>query len=103
MENLTRKKSLSRYNYGVVEQLHKGKVTTTSIGTPYFDNFKPLTTSPEAFKLGNIPIQFSHRPDLISHSFYKTPGYWWYIMMLNNLVDPFESLNSGEDVVLPKI
>jgi hypothetical protein len=98
-----RKKSLSRYNYGVQEVLHKGKVTTTAVGTPFFDNYDPVGLTPAAFKLGNIPIQFSHRPDLISHAFYKTPGYWWYIMMLNNIVDPFENLRSGDDLVLPKL
>tara|TARA_R110000744_G_scaffold279245_1_gene391502 strand:- start:201 stop:509 length:309 start_codon:yes stop_codon:yes gene_type:complete len=98
----SRKKSLSRYNYGVVSQEHKGVVTTTAVGTPYFDSFNPVLTSPTGFKLGNIPIQFSHRPDLISHSFFKTPGYWWYIMMLNNLVDPFEDLATGDDLILPR-
>jgi hypothetical protein len=100
--NISRNKSLSRYNYGVIYQEHKGVTTSTAVGTPYFDNFNPINANPREYKLGRLPLQFSHRPDLISHAFYNTPGYWWYIMQLNNITDPFESLNSAELLIFPK-
>jgi hypothetical protein len=100
--NISRKRSLSRYNYGVVYQEHKGVTTTTAVGTPYFDNFDPVGLSTGDYKIGRLPSQFAHRPDLVSHAFYNTPGYWWFIMLMNNITDPFESLNPTESLILPK-
>lgn len=102
MPYYTEKKSLSRYNYGVDYQYHKGVSVATSVGTPYFDNYRPLEIKPKSFKFGRIPQHFEQRPDVISYIFYGTPGYWWQIMMLNNFVDPFEQMVTGTRILLPK-
>ena len=102
MPDYTEKKSLSRYNYGVVQQRHKGVTVSTSVGTNYFDTYRPLQTDAARYKFGRIPQHFENRPDVISYIFYGTPGYWWQIMMLNNFVDPFEQMGVGSRVVLPK-
>jgi len=102
MPNYSRKQSLSRYNFGVVEQKHKGKTVSTTVGTRYFDSYKPLRLNALGFKSGRIPQHFENRPDVISYIFYGTPGYWWQIMMLNNFVDPFEQMGTGSRILLPK-
>ena len=98
----TRSKFLSRYNYGVMQVQHKGVTTTTTVGTPYFDNFDPVGLFPGDYKVVRLPVQYSHRPDLVSYAFYNTPGYWWYIMQINNITDPFEELISAQPLLLPK-
>lgn len=99
---MTLKTSLSRYSYGVVTHMHKGVPVTTSVGTPFFDNFDPVSKNPAAYKPGRIPQHFENRPDVISYIFYNTPDYWWQIMQLNNFYDPFEQMGTGSRIVLPR-
>lgn len=41
------------------------------------------------------------RPDLISYMFYKTPAYYWVILWLNNISDPFEQMFAGMTLRIP--
>jgi hypothetical protein len=95
-------KSLTRYNYGVVSIRHKGVEVTTSVGDPTFDYSDPLVINRGTYKRGIVPLNFAHRPDLISYLFYKTPGYWWEVMRVNNVWDPLEGFNAGDAILLPK-
>jgi hypothetical protein len=52
-------------------------------------------------RVGKIPAGFEHRPDLISNLFFGTPGYWWYLMLVNGVTDPFEGFNSGDQILIP--
>lgn len=53
--------------------------------------------------VGYIPAGYEHRPDLISNLFYDTVTKDWLIMMFNNIKDPFQELNVGDRVLLPKV
>lgn len=97
----TSKPSYSRYFYGEVALSHKGRITTTSVGSDYD---RLISTLPfEKSKVGKVPILFDNRPDMISDVFYDTPGYWWYIMQANGVTDPFEQLNPGDTITIPVI
>jgi|ETNvirnome_6_100_1030635.scaffolds.fasta_scaffold10195_3 hypothetical protein len=95
-------KSLTRYNYGVVTVRHKGVDVTTSVGDPTFDYVHPTEIYRGQYKRGTIPASFAHRPDVIAYLFYKTPGYWWQVMLVNNVWDPMEGFNVGDSIILPK-
>jgi hypothetical protein len=95
------KPSYSRYNFGSVTLSHKGRPVTTSVGSS-FDDFIRRLPSKEA-KKGRVPFQYANRPDLISNIFYDTPGYWWYVMQYNGIVDPFEQLNPGDTLDIPEL
>lgn len=95
------KKSYSRYNYGVISLNHRGKVTTTSVGSS-FDEFI-MSLGGISNKEGVVPSYVANRPDTISNIFYNTPGYWWYPMQYNSFVDPFETLNPGDKILIPEL
>lgn len=94
----------SRYSiYGQVTHKVNGRLTTTSVGSPAFDD---LITDKKAFltgRTGKIPAGFAHRPDLISNLFYNTPKYWWLILLANNIADPFDRLNEGDEIFIPEL
>ena len=74
---------------------HKGKIVTTLAGSPFFTT--PTSLFPERF----IPAGYEHRPDLISNLFFDSSQNWTYVMAINGLSDPFESLNVGDRISLP--
>lgn len=82
---------------------HKDKVTNTPVGTDAYDFFVENITSLFEYEVGYIPASAAHRPDLISQVFYDTPAYWWLIMLFNNVTDPFEQLNVGDQILIPKL
>jgi hypothetical protein len=43
------------------------------------------------------------RPDLISSKLYKTPNYWWIILLVNGIQDSFTELYSGQLLIIPNI
>lgn len=97
----TNSPSYSRYSYGYVNLKHKGVITTTSVGSEY-DDFL-LSMNLINGRPGVVPPFCSNRPDLIADIFYDSPGYWWYPMQYNNITDPFESLNRGDDIFIPPL
>ena len=64
----------------------------------FIDNLKT-----KEFEVGYVPAGYEHRPDLISNLFYNTVTYDWMILMFNNIKDPFQELNVGDRILLPKI
>lgn len=94
---------LSRYERGFVDYSHKGKVVRSSVGNTNQDNFFSFPANTYTFKIGIIPAGYEHRPDLISNVFYGTPNYWWLILSFNNINDPFEGLNVGDTILIPKL
>lgn len=93
--------SYSRYYYGVVNLKHKGTITTTSVGSSYDDFLLSLDSAPS--QPGRVPSFCANRPDTIADIFYESPGYWWYAMQYNSFLDPFESLNAGDDIFIPEL
>ena len=97
MQNYT-----SRYDFGVTKIMHKGKEITTSINTNFFDNIQ-ITINSEPFSVGTVKQYIQHRPDVISDIFYNTSTYWWYLLMYNNINDPFNRLNPTDKFLIPNI
>ena len=91
----------TRYAHGALGAHHKGKPITTSVGSKMDIIVSDIQNLPS--KVGIIPAEYAHRPDLISNIFYGTPGYWWYLMQVNGISDPFEGFNSGDQILIPVI
>jgi len=93
---------LSRYDYGVNTITHKGKSITTSLHTNFMDTLDP--TSPFAnHGIARLKQYVKERPDAISDIFYNSSAYWWYILLYNNINDPFEGLSPSTKILIPKI
>lgn len=43
------------------------------------------------------------RPDLIAYKMYKDPGYYWIILWINNIMDPFEGIYAGALLRIPTL
>jgi hypothetical protein len=90
----------SHYMLGQVDTVHKKKSTVIAAGSKGFD-----TTEEESYDhdIAYVIPGYEHRPDLISDIFYNTPEYWWLILLYNNISDPFEGLNVGDQIKMPKL
>ena len=93
--------NVSHYMLGEVDLTHRSKKTNTAVGSDGFDSFR-FGLGAEHEIVYVIP-GYEHRPDLISNIFYKTPEYWWVILLYNNIDDPFEGLNIGDQIKIPVI
>ena len=93
----------SHYFLGKRELVHKGRRTTTSVGVLGADSAIRDLHNLYRYDVGYILAGYEHRPDLISDIFYSTPEYWWLIMLFNNITDPFEELNVGDRILIPKL
>jgi hypothetical protein len=92
---------INHYTVGSTQVEHRGKIITTSLHTgvnEYLINLEKVEMD-----VGYIPAGYEHRPDLISNLFYNTVTKDWLIMMFNNIKDPFQQLNVGDRILLPKI
>ena len=92
---------LTRYTAGVVKQTHRGKTTTTSIGSSLFDLYTKNIAQITKVREGFVPPGFENRPDLIADLFYDSSTEWWKVMLLNNVPDPFEGFNLHDKIILP--
>lgn len=94
--------NVSQYMLGEVYLLHKNKRLRTATGSPGFDmSNEDMRKEYPSFDIAYVITGFEHRPDLISNIFYKTPEYWWLILLYNNIDDPFEGLNVGDQIKIP--
>jgi glutathionyl-hydroquinone reductase len=92
---------INHYKISNTVVTHKGKTIVTSLNSKldeFIDNLKN-----REFEVGYIPAGYEHRPDLISNLFYNTVTYDWMILMFNNIKDPFQELNVGDRILLPKL
>jgi len=88
---------------GSQEIIHKNKSTVVAAGTDGFDLTSESMESYYSYDIGYVIPGYEHRPDLISDIFYDTPEYWWMILWYNNIDDPFEGLNVGDQIKIPKL
>jgi len=93
----------SRYDKGGATYIHRNVKVTTSLGNPFQDELYKFSDLVLTGEVGNIPVGFEHRPDLISNLFYGTPENWWILMLANGVTDPFEGFNVGDRIVIPKL
>jgi hypothetical protein len=92
---------INHYTVGLTQAEHRGKLITTSLHAgvnEYLMNLEKVEID-----VGYIPAGYEHRPDLISNLFYNTVTKDWLIIMFNNIKDPFQELNIGDRILLPKI
>lgn len=94
-------KYINHYTFAVDFKDHKNKVIATSLNTD-FDNFI-INMNDTEYEVAYIVDGYQHRPDLISDLFYNTVTNDWMIMMFNNIKDPFQELNVGDRILIPKI
>jgi glutathionyl-hydroquinone reductase len=80
---------------------HRGKTVITSLNSKLDEFINSLRF--KEIEVGYIPAGYEHRPDLISNLFYDTVTYDWMILMFNNIKDPFQELNVGDRILLPKL
>lgn len=95
--------SKDRLTLGNVQVLHKNKTMFTTTGSLTYDKFIEKIEDKFEYDIGYIPAGAQHRPDIISQVFYGSVAYWWLIMIVNNISDPFEGLNVGDQIKIPKI
>ena len=93
----------SRFLMGNNVVSHKGETVNTPVGTIAYDTFIKNIDSMFTYEIGTIPAGVEHRPDLISNIFYGTPAYWWLLMAVNSVPDPFEGFNVGDRILIPNL
>ena len=93
----------NHYQTGVDEITHKNRITLTSTTNLAANQFIQEIDTQFEYVVAYIKAGFEHRPDLISELFYDTPTFDWLIMMINNISDPFEGLNVGDRILLPRL
>ena len=87
---------------GVDSIQHKGVGIATSTVSKQFQSYLLSLDSLE-YNTGYVPPGYEHRPDLISDLFYNTVKLDWLILLFNGIDDPFESLNVGDMILIPKL
>ena len=93
----------TRYRFGSVRVKHRGVKTETTVGSIRYEELLLKIPEKLSYKVGVIPLEYEHRPEAISELFYNTPGYWWYLMQVNNVSDPFEGFKAGDRIIIPEI
>ena len=83
-------------------KLHKNKKVVSTFNSVSYESFLDSLKDFE-FEVGRVPAGYEHRADLISNLFYDTPTYDWLICLVNNVSDPFQQLNIGDSIKIPKI
>ena len=59
-----------------------------------------MTYKPLYYRVSEADLM---RPDMISYKVYGTVKYWWLIMSVNTIFDPFNDLTVGQRLVLPNV
>jgi hypothetical protein len=91
----------NHYILGSSKLTHKDKNLVTPDKDALFDYLKSLEDS--QVDVGYVPAGYEHRPDLISNYFYDTTTKDWVIVMFNNIRDPFQELNVGDRILIPRV
>jgi len=93
----------SQFSLGRETYTHRNINVPSIVGNSAADEFVSKIESNFEYEVGYVPAGFEHRPDLISNVFYNTPNYWWLILLVNNIYDPFEGLTAGAKILIPKL
>lgn len=56
-----------------------------------------------AFTLFTVPQIFLGRLDLVSYAAYGIPDYWWLIAQVNDIMDPFSDMYTGQVLKIPSL
>ena len=91
----------SRNNSLPVYADRTSNVTFVGVNTRPLD--VPVTDTDQKFVLDS---KYAFRPDLLSYKYYRTPLLGWYILVANEIVDPFDpdtGLYPGRTIRIPSI
>jgi hypothetical protein len=91
----------NHFTLGYTKKIHKSKILPAIDRDILNDYLKSLEDS--QIDIGYIPAGYEHRPDLISNYFYNTTTKDWLIVMFNNIRDPFQELNVGDRILIPRV
>ena len=92
---------INHYSIGSQTVTHKGKTIQISNSNDLY-NYLNLIESLQ-FDIITVVPGYEHRPDRISELFYGTVTKDWLIVMINNIKDPFQQLNVGDKLILPRL
>lgn len=95
--------AFSRYNQGEVTYYHKNRTVNSVVGSFKQEILLANQDIIYDYDIATVPVGYEHRPDLISNVFFDTPALWYLIMQVNNISDPFEGFNVGDEILIPKI
>lgn len=95
-------KYINHYFVAYIDESHKNKTLATAVTSETYQEYLSTIDS-IPYSVGYIPPGYEHRPDLISDLFYNTTTLDWLILLFNSIDDPFESLNVGDKILLPKL
>jgi hypothetical protein len=91
------------YSVGYQDISHRDAIVRTIFNDKSFDRLIQNLDTTYVYEIGYVPEGYQHRPDLISNVFYGTPKYWWLLMLVNNITDPFEGFYVGQKIMIPKL
>jgi len=94
-------KSTSRYSvYTPTKRSFRGTpVEDLTSSENWSTVVESLSTLPS--RVAVIPAGMDGRPDLLSFKIYGTPDYWWLLCAANKIIDPFEQLIAGKQILVP--
>lgn len=95
--------SSSPYSIGFLDIKHRDATVRTIFNSNEVDSMIASFGSFYQFEIGYVPEGYQHRPDLISNVFYGSPKYWWLLMLVNNISDPFEGFYVNQKILIPKV
>lgn len=91
------------YSLDKVIYNHKGKKISSILNSKVFDNMIININNVYSYDVIKIPAGYKNRPDLLANAYYGNAANWWLLMLVNNINDPFESLNPNQRIAFPKI
>ena len=100
-ELVTAPNTIPSYAMMNIQNFYKTEDDPKSV-VPLFINFPEITTSPfDTYFV--IDSAIMKRLDLISYKFYGNVEYWWVIMLVNNILNPFTDLPIGTTLRIPSL
>jgi len=94
----------SYFTLGYSELNHKGNKIPTTINSDGMESYlSQLSQKNIKYEMVKIPAGYAHRPDLIANLFYGSPEFMWILLFSNGILDPFQELNVGDIIFIPKI
>ena len=90
--------SLKKYE---TDYVFRGKNIKAYYGNPSWTFFVQNSQTYFNLKEGSVPKFAEYRPDIISQNFFETHDFFWLIMLINKIYDPYEHLKAGTRLRFP--
>lgn len=89
----------NRSNFLIKEEVDYNGIVITEydLSTSYFHLFNPK----KGIRDYQVERNEQNRPDILSFKIYNSIDYWWIILKLNDIVDPFEEIKEGTILKIP--